>query len=225
MPRPRFFRLPDDKRRRILETAALELAARGFRGASLNRIISTAGISKGAAYYYFDDKADLFAAVMRHGWQALAPPRPFDLGALTRKTFWTDLEAAYRGLLARVQQAPWLTAIGKLAYGPLPSTEATDVVAAEFARARGWLRAIVERGQALGTIRRDVPADLLMATVAGAFEAADRWMVEASTSMSHDELDRLALVLFAMMRQVVAPPGAARLRAAPRRAARTRRRR
>jgi hypothetical protein len=64
-----------------------------------------------------------------------------------------------------------------------------------------------------------------MATVAGAFEAADRWMVEASTSMSHDELDRLALVLFAMMRQVVAPPGAARLRAAPRRAARTRRRR
>jgi AcrR family transcriptional regulator len=210
MPRPRFFHLPDDKRRRILEAAAVELAARGVPGASLNRIISAAGISKGAAYYYFDDKADLFAAVMRYGWDALAPARPLDLDALTRRTFWRGLEAAYRDLLVRVQQAPWLTAIGKLAYGPMPSPEATDVVAAEFARARGWLRAIVERGQALGAMRRDVPSDLLAAAVAGAFEAADRWMVTAADSMTPAVMDRMAFVLFEMLRRMTVPTRARR---------------
>ena len=68
MPRPRFENLPLAKRRRILETAALEFATRGFDAASLNRIIRSARISKGAAYYYFDDKADLYTAVVAYGW-------------------------------------------------------------------------------------------------------------------------------------------------------------
>ena len=36
------------------------LTAHGFENASLNRIIKKAGISKGAMYYYFDDKMDLY---------------------------------------------------------------------------------------------------------------------------------------------------------------------
>ncbi len=74
MPRPRFDRLDPDKRRRILAVAAEEFAARGVGNASLNRIIDHAGISKGAAYYYFDDKADLFATVIREGMESFRPP-------------------------------------------------------------------------------------------------------------------------------------------------------
>ena len=57
MPRPRFNKLTAEKRESILEAAAKEFATHGFEGASLNQILSNAGISKGAAYYYFDDKA------------------------------------------------------------------------------------------------------------------------------------------------------------------------
>ena len=56
MPRPRIARLAEDKRTRILEAAAKEFAAAGYENASLNRILEHAGLSKGAAYYYFDDK-------------------------------------------------------------------------------------------------------------------------------------------------------------------------
>ena len=91
MPRPRFDKLPPDKRGRILEAAALEFAAHGFDGASLNRIISTAGISKGAAYYYFDDKADLYATVVLEGWRTLLPAGGLDLASLDRHTFWPTL--------------------------------------------------------------------------------------------------------------------------------------
>jgi AcrR family transcriptional regulator len=49
-----------------LEAAAKEFVAHGFEAASLNRILDDAGISKGAAYYYFDDKTDLYATTTLH---------------------------------------------------------------------------------------------------------------------------------------------------------------
>ena len=57
MPRPRFQKLAEEKRHHLLETAAKAFAAHGYEGASLNQILEQAGISKGATYYYFDDKA------------------------------------------------------------------------------------------------------------------------------------------------------------------------
>ena len=60
MARPRFRNLDRETRHRILETAAVEFASRGFEGTSLNQLIDRLGISKGSFYYYFDDKADLF---------------------------------------------------------------------------------------------------------------------------------------------------------------------
>ena len=56
MPRPRFEKLSAEKREQILETAAKAFAAHGYDGASLNQILADADISKGAAYYYFDNK-------------------------------------------------------------------------------------------------------------------------------------------------------------------------
>ena len=47
------------------EVAAREFGEHGFEGASLNHILAEAGVSKGAAYYYFEGKADLFAAAAR----------------------------------------------------------------------------------------------------------------------------------------------------------------
>lgn len=96
MPRPRFNTLPPDKRQRILEAAALEFASRVFEQASLNRIIEAAGISKGAAYYYFDDKADLYATVVHEGWRSLLPKDGLDLARLDRACFWPTLRNSTR---------------------------------------------------------------------------------------------------------------------------------
>jgi AcrR family transcriptional regulator len=205
MPHPRFFRLPPDKRARILEAAALEFASAGFRGASLNRIIRAAGISKGAAYYYFDDKADLFAAVVRHGWDALTPSRPIDVVSLTGETFWPVVLECYREMLERAQTQPWLMAVGKLVYGPLPSREISDLVRDEFARVRQWLAALVARGQAVGALRSDVPGDLLMTMLVAMLESADRWMVSRAPSLVPADTDRLGGVIFDMIQHLVEP--------------------
>jgi AcrR family transcriptional regulator len=64
MPKPRFAKLEPTLQRHILDVAARELALHGFEGASYNRIIEESGTSKGAMYYYFADKADLYATVL-----------------------------------------------------------------------------------------------------------------------------------------------------------------
>ena len=49
-----------------MEAAAQEFATYGFDDASMNRILETVQMSKGAAYYYFEDKVDLFFTVIQY---------------------------------------------------------------------------------------------------------------------------------------------------------------
>ncbi len=51
-----------DKESQILDGAALIFARDGYEGASMSRIASEAGVSKGTLYNYFSNKAELFAA-------------------------------------------------------------------------------------------------------------------------------------------------------------------
>ena len=59
MPSERFFNLPMDKKKRIIESALKEFARVPFDEISINRIIQDADISRGSFYQYFEDKADL----------------------------------------------------------------------------------------------------------------------------------------------------------------------
>src|ERR1700722_1567717 len=54
--------LSPEKRIQILAGAASVFAADGYEGASMARIATVAGVSKGTLYNHFDSKAALFAA-------------------------------------------------------------------------------------------------------------------------------------------------------------------
>lgn len=54
--------LSPEKRGQVLLGAAKVFAADGYEGASMARIASVAGVSKGTLYNYFDSKAALFTA-------------------------------------------------------------------------------------------------------------------------------------------------------------------
>jgi AcrR family transcriptional regulator len=210
MPRPRFDRLADGKRQRILAIAAEEFAAHGFAGASLNRIIEQAGISKGAAYYYFDDKADLFGTVLEAGMQAFAPAgAALDLEHLDRAAFWPAVLRTYQSLLETIRHEPWLTALGKMFYGPPPSPALGSLVEEQLGHAREWLARLVARGQQVGAIRADLPGDLLLTMLAAAGEAADRWFVANRDRLDPDSADAAALAVFDTLRRMAEPPVAA----------------
>ncbi|MFT4215884.1 MAG: TetR/AcrR family transcriptional regulator [Micropruina sp.] len=67
-----FDRFPAEQQDAVLDAAQREFATHGFAGASLNRIIQAAGVSKGTMYYYFDGKGDLYADVIRRQLERFA---------------------------------------------------------------------------------------------------------------------------------------------------------
>jgi AcrR family transcriptional regulator len=205
VPRPRFEKLPLAKRRRILETAAVEFATRGFDAASLNRIIRSARISKGAAYYYFDDKADLYTAVVAYGWQQMLPKEETDITSLTAASFWPTLRRLCLEFLSQADERPWIMAFGKLIYGPPPSPAVAREVERSFARARTWLGALVAHGQRLGVVRTDLPGDLILMMLAALIEASDRWFLRQTPSLDEREAERLTTTLFGMLERLSAP--------------------
>lgn len=52
-------------REKVMKSAVSEFAAHGFEGASMNRVSSGGGISKGIIYHYFDSKRELYLSCVK----------------------------------------------------------------------------------------------------------------------------------------------------------------
>jgi len=63
--KPKFQRRAEDRPREICAAALEVFAEKGFAAAKLDEIARRAGVSKGTLYLYFQDKAELFRAVIR----------------------------------------------------------------------------------------------------------------------------------------------------------------
>lgn len=64
MPKETFYRLPDEKRERIMAAAEREFLENSFEAASINRIIKESAIPRGSFYQYFEDKKDIFLYIV-----------------------------------------------------------------------------------------------------------------------------------------------------------------
>lgn len=64
--KPTFDNIPPEKRRRIIDTATVEFAKKGYHDASISAIAEKAGISVGSVYKYFENKQDLFLTTVDH---------------------------------------------------------------------------------------------------------------------------------------------------------------
>lgn len=61
-----------DTKQRILDAALVVFGEKGFRGASVDDVAVAAGVTKGAVYYYFEDKDDLARDLQHLLWEDLA---------------------------------------------------------------------------------------------------------------------------------------------------------
>jgi AcrR family transcriptional regulator len=209
MPLARFDKVEPEKRQRILQAAAQEFAAEGFERASLEKIAEGAGVSKPALYYYFEDKADLYLAVVQEAWVGLAPENLVDMSRLGADDFWPALRRLVDANIERCRAEPWLVTVWKLAFHPPYEGRAAGGVAELFTAARDFLRHLVRRGQQLGVVRDDLPDDLLMAMLTSADHAADHWLVDHWDSLGHAEIERLTRLIFESIRGLLSPPAAA----------------
>jgi AcrR family transcriptional regulator len=193
MPRPRFNKLSEQKRERILEAAAKEFTAHGYDGASLNRILDGAGISKGAAYYYFDDKADLYATTVLHYSQELMAELRFDPARIRVTNFWDEIAELYRQQFTAYVERPWVFGVAK-AGGSLPAEMLAEGPLAQlFEQAQFLLVQLLRHGRELGVIRTDLPEELLLSLVVAVDDAHDQWLYAHWAELSTAELEEAAV--------------------------------
>jgi AcrR family transcriptional regulator len=211
MPFSRLAKMPSEKRERLMEVAAQEFAAHGFEGASLNRILEEAQIGKSSAYYYFEDKADLFCTVIRYCLDRLQlAPTSSDLSSLTAETFWNAIAELHDQPLLHAQQHPWIFGAVRAADRLAPESLQRESLA-ELARYLAdymmtGLGATIKRGQDLGLIRRDLPDELLMAWFKAIDGASDDWLLTHLDQMSQEDITHIARQTVTTIRQALAPP-------------------
>lgn len=60
MPKETFFNLDEGKKERIMRAAVSEFCMHGFEKGNIGNVSSSAGVSKGSMYQYFENKKELF---------------------------------------------------------------------------------------------------------------------------------------------------------------------
>ncbi|MBN2800391.1 MAG: TetR/AcrR family transcriptional regulator [Deltaproteobacteria bacterium] len=203
MPKQRFQRLSSEKQERILKVAAEEFATHGFDGASYNQIIERAGVSKGAMYYYFEDKLDLYLTVLIPALEPLWDVLGEVPEVSEPEAFWGGIAERFELAMALFLGSPSLIGLVKSLAGVRGLGEAE--LHALYGRVYGWLAQLVAVGQGVGAVRTDLPPELLIQLVAAMGEAHDLWLAQRVESLSAAELAQTVPRLMDLIRRMVRP--------------------
>lgn len=103
---------PSESRERILAAAVSVFARKGFQRASLDEIAAEAGLTKGAIYWHFRSKNDLFTSLLQYRFQQHTAPLADDLeralAAPTAEARQLAIAAMLRDMLNRFHDnADW----------------------------------------------------------------------------------------------------------------------
>jgi len=208
MPLPRFEKLDDEMKTALLDGALEEFAEHGFDAASIGDIVERAGISRGKLYYYFADKADLFVTVLRRSFaraQAASPPIP---ETLTAETYWEDLRDHWMAVARHFVESPLdirIWRIFKQRFGAADGEESARVQQI----VRAWHAPYQElflAGQRLGTVREDLPIELLFAVVRAVDGTVDAWFLEHAEEPSENDVTEHVRIVFDLHRRLLEPP-------------------
>jgi TetR/AcrR family transcriptional regulator len=205
VPRPRFAKLSSERQQAILAAAMQEFANHGYERASFNRIIEQAGVSKGAMYYYFDDKEDLFNTVVQQVLdQALGDF--VDLPSTdTAEQFWRTVHEFMTAALRFMHENPAVAGLIKSVLSLQAAGSAIGAVENVRTLYRQWAEGFVRQAQAVGAIRSDLPFDLLVALTVAVASAGDVWLVEHHDELGNEDAARFATQFLDMMRGAFGP--------------------
>jgi AcrR family transcriptional regulator len=205
MPLPRFQNLDEPRRTAILAAAAEEFGERGFDGASYNRIIERAGISKGAMYYYFADKDDLFRTVLDVAMQQWLAQVGAPFQADDVASFWNACETVYVRSLRFMLADPKNAAVCLAVTRARERLEGHPALLELHQRMREWTSELVRHGREVGAVRTDIPAELLVQVGLSMMDAGDRWLASRWNELTPDKAEATAKTMVDLFRRVGAP--------------------
>ena len=187
---------PDVTRDKLLQAAFEEIYRRGFQAASLDTILTRAKVTKGALYHHFPDKAALGYAVVDEVVKGLllkrwlSPLQQFTGDPLTALQKTLQHRATHLG--------PHEIELGCPLNNLAQEMSALDerfrrAVNATFEAWKDGFAQVLARGQAKGTVRRDVDARQVATFVVAAIEGSSSLAKSArSAAMQRSNLKLLS---------------------------------
>jgi AcrR family transcriptional regulator len=202
--RRRFDDLSPERQTEILQLAAEEFARSGFQGTSYNQLLERLQLGKSSAYYYFEDKRDLFLTVIERCYtdyfaELAQLPQPQSVAE-----YWDFVERSSCSGFESMLADPTLA-------GLLQCLEREQALLGELAAERvlqkmsGFYRGMLEVGQRLGAVRSDVPPALLAEVVRGIAVSFDRWFVLECRKPSFMGCAAAGRLFTSMVQAVLAP--------------------
>jgi AcrR family transcriptional regulator len=153
-------------RQHILRAALKSFARCGYAAASVQQIVDAAQVSKPALYYYFEDKADLFQALVdqahdeRYSLMQEAAERGRTVGEKLEEIVATVFEFALRNReLMRLAFATAFAASGEMPGGAKCCEKGR--------RNFEFIRSLIQQGQAAGELDKRFSADELAMGIYG----------------------------------------------------------
>jgi AcrR family transcriptional regulator len=205
MPTKRYDNLDPAMQRRLLDAAQAEFTEHGYEAASLNRIIATAGMSKGSLYYYFENKADLYGTLTedigaRLNARIFADGLPEPDGS-----FWEFLEVATHRKLQFLLEHPHLARLfgDVLRLSKQPSVP--EPIRAIMARNLEQTCQFISQAQATGDIRTDVSCAFLAGLWQAIGDAVTDEILDQVAKGNEVAVGRLAELSADLLRRVSVP--------------------
>ncbi len=195
---------PTDIPRRLTDAGYLLFNRHGYNATGIQQITDQAGVPKGSFYNHFGSKEAFAAQILRHyadwvdeAWDLCLNEAPPDARGAIRHAFARFVEHH-----ARTQCQGCL--VGNFAAEVAESSPACrDVLQASMEAWRTRLAGLIERAQAEGSIRRDLPAPTLSLLFWDAWEGALlRMKIERHTGPLSDTV---ALLLDSLLAPVPIP--------------------
>jgi TetR/AcrR family transcriptional regulator len=202
VPLPRFQNLEPEKQDAILRAAAQEFAEHGFAQASFNRIIKSAGVSKGAMYYYFSDKDDLFRTVLSEATRRWLAEVGLPFEADGPAAYWDALESLYARSLRFMLRDPMNAALCLSISRARERLEGHPALLEQQELMVAWTEQLIRQGKALGAITAEGPEDLLVQAAIAIMDAGDRWLATRWGEMSEDDVEPTARLMIGMFRRL-----------------------
>lgn len=195
-------RMTPARRHALAAATVAEFARVGYEGASLNRIIREAGMSKSSFYHFVGSKDELFDSVVRMlvadaGAQwSVPPPSAF------AEDFWAQVDSVLDDI-ASLSEAPALQHLGRIFYLPGESG-GSDARAELLASVHAWVEEVLQVGRSAGGVRDDLPLDLQADVAFAVLRAVDEWVVGGGDGVTGERAAVAASAPGVLLRRLLA---------------------
>lgn len=202
MPLPRYENLSQEKKDQLRAAAMNEFSRYPYQDASINRIISNSGFSKGTMYYYFSDKADLYGDLIESFITDALEHWPFDRSVKSARKYWKEWDNVYKGAYEYFGKSTEALNLYRNFVRLISSGTAPQQALIQWERLSDFNWDLISLGKEIGAVRVDLADSLLRILVDNLIRSFDLWTGQTFRVFDPNRSQELSNIISELMKRL-----------------------